>query len=53
MTAVATSRETRPSHCLPYALCPKRRGSYPSPPTRGWSFPPLSIKLPPNFNFSI
>ncbi|WP_210403117.1 hypothetical protein [Tolypothrix sp. PCC 7601] len=29
---------------MPYALCPKRRGSYPSPPTRGWSFPPLSIK---------
>ncbi|MBE9086128.1 MULTISPECIES: hypothetical protein [unclassified Tolypothrix] len=30
---------------MPYAQCPKRRGCYPSPPTRGWSFPPLSIKV--------
>jgi len=43
--------------CLAHALCPKRRGGYPSPPTlafaqrlvekrdevRGWSFPPLSM----------
>ncbi|BAY91109.1 MULTISPECIES: bile acid:sodium symporter family protein [unclassified Tolypothrix] len=26
------------------AQCPKLRGGCPSPPTRGWSFPPLSIK---------
>ncbi|BAY90478.1 hypothetical protein NIES3275_24940 [Microchaete diplosiphon NIES-3275] len=30
---------------MPNAQCPKRRGGCPSPPTRGWSFPPLSIKL--------
>ncbi|MEJ6483908.1 hypothetical protein N0Y54_21750 [Nostoc punctiforme UO1] len=28
---------------MPNAQCPKRRGDYPSPPTRGWSFPSLSI----------
>ncbi|MBE9083880.1 MULTISPECIES: hypothetical protein [unclassified Tolypothrix] len=31
-----------PSNALP-PQCPKRRGGCPSPPTRGWSFPPLSI----------
>ncbi|MBD2608481.1 hypothetical protein H6G81_29165 [Scytonema hofmannii FACHB-248] len=31
------------------AQCPKRRGDYPSPPTRGWSFPSLSIKM--NINY--
>ncbi|MBD2201911.1 filamentous hemagglutinin N-terminal domain-containing protein [Calothrix sp. FACHB-1219] len=30
---------------MPNAQCPKRRGGCPSPPTRGWSFPPLSINL--------
>ncbi|QMS87816.1 hypothetical protein HUN01_09560 [Nostoc edaphicum CCNP1411] len=28
---------------MPNAQCPKRRGGCPSAPTRGWSFPPLSI----------
>ncbi|MBN3940063.1 MAG: hypothetical protein V7L21_10940 [Nostoc sp.] len=28
---------------MPNPQCPKRRGDCPSPPTRGWSFPPLSI----------
>ncbi|MBD2728044.1 hypothetical protein H6G96_17395 [Nostoc sp. FACHB-892] len=27
------------------ALCPKRRGDYPSTDTWGWSFPPLSMNL--------
>ncbi|UYD33449.1 MULTISPECIES: hypothetical protein [unclassified Tolypothrix] len=33
---------------MPNAQCPKRRGGCPSPPTRGWSFPPLSIKFSRN-----
>ncbi|WP_255325202.1 hypothetical protein [Tolypothrix sp. PCC 7601] len=27
------------------AQCPKQRGGCPSPPTRGWSFPPLSMNF--------
>ncbi|MCC5624596.1 hypothetical protein [Nostoc sp. CHAB 5715] len=30
---------------MPNAQCPKSAGGYPSPPTRGWSFPPTSIKM--------
>ncbi|MGJ5632519.1 hypothetical protein [Nostoc sp. CALU 1950] len=30
---------------MPNAQCPKRRGDYPSIPTRGWSFPPLSMNV--------
>ncbi|MHC5772592.1 ABC transporter ATP-binding protein [Nostoc sp.] len=30
--------------CLAHALCPKGWGEQPRPPTRGWSFPPLSMK---------
>ncbi|WP_375492342.1 hypothetical protein [uncultured Nostoc sp.] len=29
---------------MPYAQCPKSAGSYPSPPTKGWSFPPTFNK---------
>jgi hypothetical protein len=30
---------------MPNAQCPKRQGGYPSPPMKGWSFPPLSMNL--------
>ncbi|MCC5624294.1 hypothetical protein [Nostoc sp. CHAB 5715] len=30
---------------MPNAQCPKSAGGYPSPPTRGWSFPPTFNKL--------
>ncbi|MEH1767254.1 hypothetical protein [Nostoc sp.] len=33
------------SQCpMPNAQCPKSAGSYPSPPTKGWSFPPTFNK---------
>ncbi|MEH1906961.1 hypothetical protein [Nostoc sp.] len=31
---------------MPNAQCPKSAGDYPSPSTRGWSFPPTFNELP-------